>query len=113
MTIRTLKRDDSLHIANLWSMVLAAAVSCCYFDNFSVLYAGSQAGHLLLTPVLLADFIFESLFETVASQHFGAMFLILWITYFAILGVFSHHLVIKDHQPADLKNWYEKKFNKT
>ncbi len=111
MTIRTLKRDDSLHIANLWSIVLAIAVTVYYTNTVSVYGSGSQIGYFLLTPVFLSDYIFNSLFEFRISGNISGMFLILWISFFAVSGPFSQFLVLKDHQPTELKNWYRKKIN--
>lgn len=111
MAIRTLKRDDSLHIANLWSIVLAIAVTIYYKDTVSVFTAGSQIGYFLLTPVFFSDYILNLVADLRITGNHTATFLTLWVSYFAVAGPFSQFLVIKDHQPSELKNWYRKKFN--
>lgn len=111
MTIRTLKRDDSLHIANLWSIILAIAVTVYYKDAVSFYQAGSQIGNFLLTPVYFIDYLLGLTTDLKITGNHSATFFALWISYFAVSGPFSQFLVIKDHQPSELKNWYRKKFN--
>ena len=111
MTIRTLKRDDSLHIANIWSIVLAFAGTVYYYDSVSVYGAGSQIGDFLLTPLYLTDYIFLNFFQFSITGNVTGIFLTLWFSFFAVSGPVSQLLIIKDHQPSELKSWYRKKFN--
>jgi len=106
MNIRTLSKEDTIHVVNLSCMVIAWGLSSFYFDAAAPNKAVIALADALLSPFLFADWLSVTFLHYSLSGNFLAVFVVIWITYF-LLGIkLSNLLMVKDHKETELKNWY-------
>lgn len=107
MKLRTLNKENSIHMFVLGSMILAWGMTNYYFDRLVPNEVIENLCNLLLMPVNMIDNLL-SFFTTVSiSGNPLGMFVALWITYmipaFRLYPIF----MVKNHQVSDLKSWYQ------
>lgn len=87
-------------------MMIATGATAFYFETGSNVQAIAVIGKILLTPAFLADSLAGSVMGFDILGHSMRMFLVLWITFFAIGYRMSEYLIVTNHKAADLKSWY-------
>ncbi len=110
MNLRTLNKENSIHMLVLGSMLLSWGVTSFYFERLVPNEVVESLCNFLLMPVSLIDNILSFFTKANISGNPLGMFFALWITYmlpaFRLYPVF----MIKNHQVSDLKSWYQSRY---
>lgn len=106
MNIRTLSKEDTIHLINLSCMVLAWGVTCFYFDASAPTKAVASMGDALLSPFRFAEMFSHNFFNVPILKNPLVVFTVLWISYFLIGMHLSNFLMVKNHDARELKSWY-------
>ncbi len=106
MNYKTLDKKDAINVLNTLSIIMAWGVTCYFFDSVVTNNAVEMISDLLLSPVYVADSIFQSFSDFSVSGNFNLMFIVLWLSYAAPLSVFYPVLMIRNHEANELKEWY-------
>ena len=106
MNLKTLNKENAIHVLNLVSMVMAFGVTSYFFDTLVTNSTVKMLGNFLITPVQIADKVFTLLGTNAISGNFLIMFLILWISYAIPMSRLYPFLMVRNHNAEDLHSWY-------
>jgi len=106
MNLKTLNKENAIHVLNLVSMVMAFGVTSYFFDTNVTNSTIQMICNLLITPVHVADKLVTLLGSNAISGNFLFMFFILWISYAIPMSRLYPFLMVRNHNEEDLHAWY-------